>query len=148
MVDVSERDRLLAEWEQSKVELENAKIKEMTLRKQVVEVAFPEDTKEGTNRIPLANGFALKYVRKINYKLEKDNALINPVYDAVAALGNEGPFIAERILKRVYDFGAGEYKKLDANNPTHAAAKALIDKVLTTSDAAPALEIEEPKAKK
>jgi len=147
MTDTIERDRLLAEWEKSKLVLEAAKQQEMTARKAVVAVAFTEDAKEGTNRIPLANGYALKYVRKINYKLEKDNRLLNAAYSEIEAIGNEGAFLAGEILKRVYDFGQGAYKKLDVSNPTHAAIKAIVDRVLTTSDAAPSLEIENPKTK-
>jgi len=147
MTDTIERDRLLAAWEAAKQTLEQAKANEMACRKAVIPVAFPADAKEGTNRVPLANGYHLKYVRKVSYKLNSDVTVVGKVDDAIHDLGNEGPFLAERILKRTYDFGMGEYKKLDISNPTHAAAKKLIDSVLTTSEAAPSLEIETPKEK-
>lgn len=142
--EFSERDTVLAAWEAAKVTLETAKADEMEKRKAATDILFP-DAKEGTNKVPLANGFQAKMVRKINYKLDNDNAKINSIYDAICGTGNEGSFLAERILKRVYDFGASEYKKLVLNNPTHKAVKDLVDTILTTSDGAPSLEIVAPK---
>lgn len=142
------RDRVLAEWQTAAAALEAAKADEMAKRKLAFPVVFGTEAKEGTNRVPLANGWSVKGVRKVNYKLDSDITKVNVAYAAVEALGNEGPFLASRILKRVYDFGQGEYKKLDPANPTHAQAKALIDAILTTSDGAPTLEIEAPKQPK
>lgn len=142
------RDRALAEWQAASTALTAAKLDEMEKRKIAFPIVFGTEAKVGTNRVPLANGWNVKGVRKVNYALDKDISKINVAYDAVAALGNEGPFIAARILKRVYDFGEGEYKKLDTTNPTQAAAKLLIDALVTTSDGAPTLELEPPKEQK
>lgn len=141
------RDRVLIAWQEAAKVLEAAKADEMAKRKEAFPVVFGTDAKEGTNRVALGNGYSVKGIRKINYKLDADLTKVNAAYDAVLGLGNEGPFLAERILKRVYDFGAGEYKKLDPANPTHAAAKLAIDAVMTTSDGVPSLEIEAPKVK-
>lgn len=141
------RDRVLLEWQTAASVLEAAKADEIAKRKLAFPIVFGADAKEGTNRVPLGNGYSVKGVRKINYKLDADLSKVNDAYEIVAKCGNEGPFIASRILKRVYDFGASEYKKLDTTNPTHAAIKLAIDAILTTSDGAPSMEIEAPKAK-
>jgi hypothetical protein len=145
MTMTTEQMKILATWDRAKSILEAAKAEEMDARKAVVAEFFPADAKVGTNRIPLANGYALKYMRKINYKLASNVSEVASVDGQIRAMGNEGSFIAERILKRVYDFSATEYKKLEPENPTHKAIKQLVDSVLTTSDSAPSLEIEEPK---
>ena len=141
------RDRVLLDWQKAAAVLETAKADEMAKRKIAFQIVFGEDANVGTNRVPLGNGYHVKGVRKVTYSLEKDTNKVNSVYEAVSKLGNEGGLLASRILKRVYDFGEGEYKKLDASNPTHAAAKTLIDAILTTKDGAPTLEIEAPKVK-
>lgn len=140
----SERTRVLKQWEAAKNILDAAKVAEMDLRKIAMAYVFA-DAEVGTNRVSLGNGWAIKGVRKISYSLEKDTAKVGTIDDQIRALGNEGPVIAERILKRVYDFSESEYKKLDVAMPTQLRAKQLIDSILTTKDAAPTLEIEAPK---
>jgi hypothetical protein len=139
-----ERTLILKQWESAKLALESAKTIEMDLRKIVMAYVFA-DAEVGTNRVSLGNGWAIKGVRKISYSLEKDTAKVGTIDEQIRALGNEGPVIAERILKRVYDFSESEYKKLDVAMPTQLAAKKLIDSILTTKDAAPTLELEAPK---
>lgn len=139
------RDAALAKWETDKLVLEAAKLAEMESRKLAFTATFGNEAKVGTTRVPLANGYEAKGVRKTTFTLDKDFAKLNAAYDAICAVGNEGGLLAGRILKRVYDFGEGEYKKLDPANPTHAAIKLLVDAVLTTKDGAPTLEIVAPK---
>jgi hypothetical protein len=146
--DDQKRDRVLADWQAAAAVLAAAKLDEMKKRTLAFPIVFGINAKAGTNRVPLANGWSVKGVRKITYNLEKDTAKVNAVYEAVERLGNEGSFLAARILKRVYDFNEGEYKKLDATNPTHIAVKLAIDAILTTKDGAPTLEIEPPKQAK
>lgn len=141
------RDRLLLAWEASKTALDAAKAAEMELRKVCAAVNFP-DAKEGTNRVELGNGYHLKMVRHVDYTfsgvaLDK----IEDAEDAIAAIGNEGAFLVERLFKWSVEPVKGEYKKLDPANPTHAKIKAIFDKVLVTKDGAPKMEIEAPKTK-
>lgn len=143
--ETQKRDRVLAEWHEAAKALEIAKADEMEKRKLAFPVVFGPDAKEGTNRIALANGYSVKGIRKVNYKIDNDFVKVCAVEEAISKLGNEGPFIAARVLKRTYDFSASEYKKLDCANSAQAAAKKLIDSILTTKDGAPTLEIEPPK---
>ena len=141
MTDLTpEQNKLLGAWHTAKTALENAKETEMELRKQVQKMFFPTPEK-GTQRVDLAMGYKLKLVHKINYTLG-NNDLVNKALDEMAAVGNEGTFIAERLVSWKPSLSVREY---DALNPQY---KAIINKVLTTSDGAPTLEIEEPKAKK
>lgn len=143
---VEERDRRLAVWDEAKKVLEAAKTSEMEARKAVFDYCFP-DAREGTNRIELNNGYALKCVAKFNHKIAASNDQVDTVEAEAAKLGNEGTFLIERIITWTPGFSKSEYKKLDVALPTHAAVKALVDSVLEITPGAPTLEIEEPKAK-
>lgn len=145
---IKARDAALAKWERSKQTLETAKADEMEARKEVVRLAFSPDAKEGTNRIPLHNGYALKYQKKLNYKVSASNTEIDEAEDRMPKIGNEATFLFERIITWSPSFSKSEYNKLDAENPTHVAVKAEIDKLITTTDGAPTLAIEEPKGSK
>jgi hypothetical protein len=136
----TEQNDLLGAWRTAKTALENAKETEMELRKQVQKMFFPTPEK-GTQRVDLPMGYKLKLVHKINYNLG-NNDLVNKALDEMAAVGNEGTFIAERLVTWKPSLSISEYNAL---SPQY---KAIINKVLTTSDGAPTLEIEEPKAKK
>jgi hypothetical protein len=143
---IQKRDRLLVGWEVAKQSLDIAKENEMRLRKECAAIAFP-DAVRGTNRIELYNGFSLKLVRKITYKLDKDLTKVRAVADAIAKIGNEGQFLLERLLKWKVELGEGDYNKLDERLENQAKIKALINTILTTDDSAPTLEIEAPKGK-
>lgn len=148
-----ERDRILAKWESDKIALEKAKADEMESRKAFVAFAFDKDKLEGTERIALNNGYEAKAVKKLNYNLVSpvegvgvveavDNALT-----ALEALGPEGKFVADRLVKWSCDLSLSEYRKLDemANG---AQYHAIIDKVIETKEGAPTLEIIPPKGTK
>jgi hypothetical protein len=143
---VEERDRRLAAWDEAKKVLEAAKATEGDCRKAVFEYCFP-NPKEGTNRIELNNGYALKAVNKINYKIAAPNAAVDAVQDEAEKLGNEGTFLIERIITWTPNFSKSEYTKLDVSLPVHAKIKQLVDSVLEIKPGMPTLEIEEPKAK-
>jgi len=132
---------ILSEWEKAKAALEVAKEVEMTLRNEVVAAFWPNGADEGTTRVPLANGYSLKYVRKINHTLG-DNEEVEKALADIAALGPEGKFIAKRLVGWTPKLYLTEYRQLDGQY------KKIIDKVITTKDAAPSLEIVEPKAPK
>lgn len=148
----AKRDQTIQRWLSAKEQLALIKEQEMELRKQVSAMLFPTPTK-GTQRFPLGNGYAVKLVHKINYKLgdpdltDKDGAKIKVqeqienVMNAVEKCGNEGAFLVDRLFKTSYSLYEGEYNKLDPTSPI----KQLIDKILTTEDASPSLELESPK---
>lgn len=145
---IEERDKLLKAWEDSKVQLELAKAAEMDLRKAFVKFAFSVDKLEGTERIPLHNGYEAKAVKKLNYVLVspvEGVAVVDAVDQAlteIESMAPEGKFIAERLIKWSCDLSISEYRGLDAK------FKAVIDKVIETREGAPTLEIVPPKGQK
>jgi hypothetical protein len=147
--DALSQDQLLVKHLELKQDLEKLKEAEMELRKYIVNRAFPEK-KEGTNTLDLGNGYSLKAGIKYNYKL-LDNETVEKTLDAIAAIGNEGSFIAERLVSWTPSFLLTEYRKLQEEAEKSAVAKAILSKVnemLVITDAAPTLELKEPKAKK
>ena len=111
----------------------------MALRKAIFEVQFPNHS-EGTARVPLGNGYQLKAVGKLNYKLDNKDGATEKALEELETAGNEGKFLADRLVKWSPELSITEYRKLD---PQY---KVIIDKVLTINPGAPTLEIEEPKA--
>lgn len=140
------RDLILKAWEASKVTLELAKNTEMDLRKAAFGYCFPNPT-EGTQRVDLGSGYALKAVHKVNIKITASNEDVDKAEDAATAIGNEGTFLFERIITWTPNFSKSEYKKLETGNATHVAVKKLIDGLIEETPGAPTLEIEAPKAK-
>lgn len=147
---LAERDRILAAWEASKVKLETAKADEMELRKEFVKFAFDNEKLSGTERIPLANGYEAKAVKKLNYNLVSPIEgvdvveAVDNVLTELEAMGPEGKFVADRLVKWSCDLSVSEYKKLD---DMHGGDKykAVINKVIETKEGAPTLEIVPPK---
>lgn len=138
----SSKETVLAAWQAADALLDAAKANEMELRKEAFALYFPDAT-EGTNNTPLDNGWKLKGVRTINYKLDKLKA--KATFDALCAVGNEGVHLAGLLFNWSAALSTGEYKKLDMSLTDHKAAKNLIDEILTTSPGAPSLEIIAPK---
>jgi len=145
---ITVRDRLLAQWEITKKTLERAKEVEMELRK--INVAFLSDPAKhkGTENVELGGGYKATMVKKINYGFVKnadgkiDKHAIDDALDAIEEKIESGKLIAERLIKWTPDLSLTEYNQLPD------AAKAIIDKVIVTTDAAPTLEIKAPKAAK
>lgn len=142
---IAKRNEKLAAWEASKNALDRAKADEMEARKAFVAFASDEDKREGTERLALANGYEAKVVKKLNFTFKSPNPELS-VADAVdaalsklEALGDEGRFVAQRLVKWTPDLSVSEYRKLDER------FKAIIDEVIETKDAAPSLEIVAPK---
>lgn len=150
---LAERDRILSQWEQSKRDLETAKAHEMQLRKDFVAFAFDKEKLEGTERIELNNGYQAKAVKKLNYALVSTVEGVS-VVDAVdtalsemEALGEQGKFIADRLVNWSASLSLSEYRKLD-EMADGAKFKSIIDKVIETKEGAPTLEIVPPKGSK
>lgn len=144
----AERDLRLMAWEAAKRAIETAKEAEMTARKAAVDFCFDQERRTGTERIELGNGYEAKAVKKQNHNFVKgadgktiDLVALRAALAEIATLGNEGPFLAERIVKWSPDLVIGEYNNLA---PQY---KAIIDKVIVTTDGAPMLEIIAPKTK-
>jgi hypothetical protein len=147
--DKLSQDELLTMHLKLKQQVEKAKADEMELRKYIVNRAFPEKH-EGTNTLELGNGYELKAGIKFNYQLA-DNDIVERTLDAIAKVGNTGPFIADRLVSWKPSFLLTEYRNLTDAAPHSAEAQeilALVGNMLTITDAAPTLEIKEPKAKK
>lgn len=145
---LDKREALLLAWTNAKTTLEAAKESEMQARKAVADFCFPVETRVAgkTNNQDLPNGYTLKLGDKLNYKVTASHDVIGKVEDdIVPTLGNEAPFLFERIIKIAYDFSVGEYNKLDPQNPTHANVKAQVDKLIEVSRGTPSLEIKPPK---
>lgn len=145
------RDECLMEWQRLKQTLADAKEAEMDFRKYVVKRAFPNPV-EGTNTLELGNGYSLKAGVKFNYKLNNDNKIIDACLERIGKIGNDGSFIAERLVSWTPNFLLTEYRQVCENAEGGSdTAKQIIKElgsILTIEDAAPTLKIKEPKKKK
>jgi len=148
--DLLDRDQVLMQWQVAKDAIEKAKAAEMEWREYVVKRAFPQK-QEGTNTLELGNGYELKAVVKFNYNLA-DNQTVDKVLDDISKIGNEGTFIAERLVSWKPSFLLTEYRALQASAESGSAIAqqilAKIGEMLTVTDAAPTVSIKEPKRKK
>lgn len=144
------RDEVLMLWKECKDAIKTAQDAEMEMRKYIVSRAFP-NAHEGTNTEELGNGYKLKAVVKYNYKLP-DNDKVEEGLKKLESLGNQGPFIADRIVGWTPSFKLTEYRLLEeeAEKSDKFAVDALkiVHEFLEITDAAPTLEIKEPKVKK
>lgn len=143
-------DQLLLEWDRVKKAIETAKATELELRAYIVKREFPKK-QEGMNTKELGNGYTLKAQVKYNYTLA-DNDIVEDCLNKVASLGNQGPFIADRLVSWKPNFLLTEYRQLqeDKEKGDKFAIEVLkaIEPMLTISEATPTLEIKAPKAKK
>ena len=149
-LDSMNEDALLMLWADKKAAIEKAKEAEMDLRKYIVGRAFPAK-QEGMNTKELGNGYQLKAAVKYNYNLA-DNAKVEECLDHISALGNEGPFIADRLVSWSPKFLLTEYRALcerkDAGDERAVKILDIVNGMLTIAEAAPTLTIVEPKSKK
>lgn len=147
-IDEGVSKQLIAQWDNAKAVLERAKNSEMEARLMTGNYMFPVGgRKEGVNNQELDSGAVVKLGHKVNYKLSAPNDKIDEVIERCEKIGNEGVFLIERIITWEAKFSAGEYKKLEADNPTHQKVKKEIDTILEISNGTPSLEVREPKAK-
>ena len=137
-VEPSKTD-LLIKWEAATKALAAAKEIEMALRLQVTDAWFPSHKEEGTENVPLENGYKLKAVFKQNYTLA-DLETVDAALIKMEAIDAEGKFIAERLIKFTPKLSVKEYKDCPEKYRKY------IDDVLTIKPATPALELVEPKS--
>jgi hypothetical protein len=149
-LDALNEDQLLMKHSEMQKSIASLKEEEMELRKYIVNRAFPQKH-EGMNTKELGNGYQLKADVKYNYNLA-ENDVVEECLDELAKIGNQGSFIADRLVSWKPSFLLTEYRQLceDAEKKSDFAIKALavVNKMLTITDAAPSLEIREPKSSK
>lgn len=146
-MDLNERDKLIIDWQEADEKRIKALAAELELRNKCFAFLFP-NAEVGTNTYELGKGYEVKGVRKLNYNLANGQGQTEAALDEIAKLGNEGQFIAERLVGWTPKLSLYEYKKLEPdNNPTHKRIKEIIDGVLTITDGTPTLEVKKPKAK-
>lgn len=149
-LDAMNEDQLLMLWADKKAAIELAKADEIELRKYIVNRAFPQK-QEGMNNKELGNGYTLKAGIKYNYNLA-ENDVVEECLNHIAALGNEGPFIADRLVGWTPNFRLTEYRLLceakDKGDERAIKILNIITKMLTIVPATPTLEIKPPKSKK
>lgn len=148
--DAMNEDNLLMLWQQKKEAIETAKTEEMDLRKYIVSRAFPQK-QEGMNNKDLGSGYTLKAGVKFNYNLA-DNDIVEATLEKLSKLGNAGSAISDRLISWKPNFLLTEYRQLveDKEKGSKFADDALkvIGEMLTITEAAPTLEIKEPRKKK
>jgi hypothetical protein len=147
--DSFSQDQVLMAWDNMKKKITELREEEMEMRKYIVSRAFPE-AKEGMNTADLGEGYQLKAGVKFNYNLDPDVKKVEEALDKIEALGNEGSFIADRLVAWKPNFLLTEYRKLCEPDATEAQKKIreIIETVLTITDGTPTLEIKEPKKAK
>lgn len=144
-----DRDGVLMLWQKAKDDLEKAKSFEMDIRKIAVKITV-ENPKEGMNTVELGNGFTAKAQIKYNYKLA-DNDTVEACLNNISKIGNEGSFIADRLVSWHPQFLLSEYRILKEEKEKGSKEAELIlneiNKMLIITDASPTLEIKAPKSK-
>ena len=129
-------ERVLA-WEKAKIAADIAAEAEKRLRGSIIELDFA-DRVEGTNTIRLPDGRELKCVAAFEYATDADRA--NSCIRKLAMIGNEGPFLADRLFTFKPSVAAGELKKLA---PQY---RKVVDKLVDVKPKSPALKIHKPTA--
>ena len=145
------KDGMLMLHQNTKQKLDHFKSLEMEYRK-VCAAILVEKPKEGMNTVELGNGYQAKIGVKYNYKLDSNNDRVWSGLEKIEKIGNQGKFIAERLVSWTPNFLLSEYRKLqeDAEDGSFEAKQMLsiVNEFMTITEAAPTLEIKEPKAKK
>lgn len=147
-----DKDGMLMLWQNAKAMLDKYKELEMEWRKVCAAFLVPAKT-EGTVNVELGAGYQAKVVHKYNYKLDSDNDKIWSALDRISAIGNEGKFIAERLVSWHPTFLKQEYTTLQeeagkGSQVSKDILKIINDEMITIVEASPTLSIVEPKKKK
>ena len=152
------RNAELQTWLDAKANLETIKTNERDCRDKITATLFP-NPKKGTQRYDVGGGYKVKLQHTINYKLGDKDKLDNngnaiSIADQIEAMerdiiekyGDTGEQVLKRLITWKPDFSGSQYEKLDGNNETEMAIKAIIQQHLTTEPGAPQLSFEEPKS--
>lgn len=139
------REAAIIDWQNTKKAFNTLQQLEREKRAALYKGLFPNNV-DTTETLELADGWQFKAKGALNYKLEfstKENgdAKLNTALDEIEKTGNEGSFIAERLVKWKPELSVSEYKALSADSPI----KKIIDRVLTITPGSPELELVPPK---
>lgn len=134
----------LTEWYNLKEQLNKFKAAEMLLRTKIFKGMFA-DPKEGTNTVPLADGWVLKGKRTINRDVDvaalNVNAMVDPA-TGMSRLTSHG-IHPESLIKWKPELVLANYRTLTEEQ------KEIFNECLVIKDGSPSLEITLPaKAKK
>lgn len=141
------QDQLLVQHQAIKDQIEVLKAQEMSLRKYIVDRAFPE-RHEGVNTVELGNGYSLKAKVKYSYKIDKPANEVWASLERIRKIGNKGPFIADKLVSWKASFLLTEYRPLIEEKDESEESKAILKEIssfLIIEEAAPELDIKGPK---
>ena len=129
-------DELILEQQSAAKQAAFFTARDKELRSMIYGMAFAglEDGTQHTQA--LGNGYKLKGKRPISYKLSSS---VDAALEAIAAQGNEGSFIADRLVKWTPSLSLTEYNALSDD------MRKLIDPCITTTPGLPVIEVVEPK---
>jgi len=128
------------EWYRAKEEAEKAKKiveREVELRRALGAVLFGISLKEGVNRIPIRNGWNLKYTHKVKRNI--DSAVLSTLTKPLAAAGVS----VDEVTRIKIELDTTAYRHLTEEQ------RAILDQAITSTYSTPTIEIRcEPKEKK
>ncbi len=131
---------VLWQWSEIAKQLKELRDLESKLRKQVIEDFFGETAgiREGTEKHKLPEDWQLIARFSATYSLDKPG-LVAAALTELEQSGEDGKFVAERLVSWKPQLSVAEYRKLSA------AHDAIISKVLTIKEASTQLELKPPK---
>lgn len=136
-----DKAELLDKWKTARSNLAQWAVYEAELRTLIVfEAGFPAE--DGTHYFELAEGFRLQCVRRTNYTISKEKGALEGALLNITNMGEEGKFIAQRVIKYTPELVMKEYKDLQPHY------KSILDRVVTSKPGMPALELIPPKEPK
>lgn len=141
-----EKNVLLNDWRNAKLQLDSFKDIEMKLRQRIVLESglFDPNKDEGTQTVQLGGGWQLKAVKKLNYKIENKEGQAFAVLARLTELSATQPELLD-IAKNLFGFDANlrkqQFEKLRGDE------KRLVEDILTITPASPSVELVPPKDK-
>jgi hypothetical protein len=130
-------DELILEQQEAAKQAAFYSKRDKELRALIYGMAFAGLDYGTQHNTPLGKGYFLKGKRPVNYKVDPNT--VDAALDELSQLGNEGSFVADRVIKWSPELSLTEYKNLTAEQ------KAIVDKVITTTPGLPTLEVVAPK---
>lgn len=126
----------LTEWYNLKEQLNKIKTAEMLLRTKIFRGMF-KDPKEGTNSVPLAEGWVLKGKRTINREVDMAALNVNAAVDPATGMSRltSNGIHPESLIKWKPELVLANYRTLTEEQ------QAIFNECLVIKDGSPALEI-------
>lgn len=134
----TKRDALILNWQESQKALAKAKEDESAARQKVIALFDAAPDASGVHNIDLGSGYKLKATFKLNHKISGD---VVKMLEKIEKSGDEGKFIAERLVKFEPKLALTEYKNLPDK------LRKIADEFIVTTPALPSVELVEPKSK-